>query len=128
MIAAIRAWESRHRNHLCLVLFVVALCSFLLYNAILTTSHRQSIGYGTTDLAVFYVAGAAMVGTNDLEPSQVYEREIMKDAVKKVRPEKGGTLFLYPPPGRVAIHTFRSSQYKSSKQYLAIRKLPVFYW
>ncbi len=78
-------------------LFAFAIIFFVFYQGHLMTPERSVIAYGKTDLAVFYVAGAAITGRMDITPIQLYERKSIKSAIKEVRSQDGGTYFLYPP-------------------------------
>ncbi|PIW36795.1 MAG: hypothetical protein COW24_03465 [Candidatus Kerfeldbacteria bacterium CG15_BIG_FIL_POST_REV_8_21_14_020_45_12] len=97
MFTRLRDLEFKHRNVLRTALFFAVICGFVFYNAVLTTPQRKASAYGKTDLAVFYVAGSSVIGTIDLEPPELYERAPIKEAIKSVRPQLGGTWFLYPP-------------------------------
>lgn len=66
---------------------------------------NRKYGGGTTDMAVFYVAGSSVTGRMDIKPPEIYDKSIMRPAVQSIK-EKGGTLYLYLPPTAVLFAPF----------------------
>jgi hypothetical protein len=59
---------------------------------------RKKTGYGKTDLAVLYVAGASAGDTRLQTPETLLNTDLFKAEVKKLRRQEGGSKYLYPIP------------------------------
>ncbi len=114
MFAKLSAWENSNRRLLRWALFGFAIICFIFYLGVLRTPTRDTVAYGKTDLAVFYVAGATITGTIDLEPAQLYKRKPIKAAIKEIRPQSGGTWFLYPPASALFFAPFSLVDFKTA--------------
>ncbi|MFH1426123.1 MAG: glycosyltransferase family 87 protein [Candidatus Kerfeldbacteria bacterium] len=79
---------------------------FVFYNAVFLLDKYSDVGYGQTDLTVFYVVGAAMTSQHGLEPAEVLDKKALRQAIMELREHRGGTQFLYPPQSAVLFVPF----------------------
>jgi hypothetical protein len=82
--------------------YVLCLCavSIFVFQATSITPDRSYRGYGTIDLAVFYVAGQSILGTTSVKAPAIYSKAL-KTPIRQIRPHLGGTKFLYPPQAAI---------------------------
>lgn len=76
----------------------LAVAFFVSFFCIYKFSDLRTSGYGKIDLAVFYVAGASISGTMDVQPTDMFlNKKDFRAGIKSIRKQDGGTRFLYLP-------------------------------
>lgn len=80
------------------ILMVFAAIFFVWYSVFHTIAVGKNQAAGKTDLAVFYAAGRIIANEPDIPAIDIYKRKAILPIIKSVRPQKGGTKYLYTPP------------------------------
>lgn len=101
-------------------IFIIAVVFFVTYTGVYLVQKEDNIGYGKTDFAVFYVAGAAISGTLDIKPSQLYDEKAVKPIIKEIRENKGAFRYLYFPQAAFFFTPFSFVPYEYSFRYWAV--------
>lgn len=83
---------------------VAAICvmlGFLWYHGYYYMHEHQQHAAGKVDLAVFYIAGAAITNQAELEPLELYTQNKIRPAIELIRKQDGGSHYLYLPQAAI---------------------------
>jgi hypothetical protein len=80
------------------VLMMLAALFFVWYSVFHTIETGKNQAAGKTDLAVFYAAGQIIAHEPDIPAIDIYKRKKIFPIIQSIRPQKGGTKYLYTPP------------------------------
>ncbi len=91
---------------------------------------------GKVDLAVFYVAGAAITRQANLEPIELYSQNKIRPAIEQIRKQDGGSHYLYLPqaallfaPATILPFTMFAKVWSVVNSMLIVTSLyAVIYW
>lgn len=98
------------------VLFFLAYgCVYQFYDSV---SVRR--GYGAVDFAVFYVAGSTLTSTLEFYPADLYVSKTRMSVIKSLRPQSGGTRYLYPPQATFFFAPFAALPFRASTQLWSV--------
>lgn len=79
------------------VIAVLVVGIWLWYHGYYYNHTHQQQAAGKVDLAIFYVAGAAITNQADLEPIELYTQNKIRPAIEQIRKQDGGSHYLYLP-------------------------------
>lgn len=88
------------------IVAVLVISAFIGYNAVYLFHKHGGAGFGLIDFAVFHTSGEVLLGNTDLEPIEIYTKDKFRALVQEVRPQGGGTQFLYPAPAALFFALF----------------------
>lgn len=92
------AMKQQHIQTVRYITAFLAVLFFVSFFCVYKYSDLRSSGYGKIDLAVFYVAGASISGTMDVQPTDMFlNKKDFRAGIKSIRSVDGGTRFLYLP-------------------------------
>lgn len=82
--------------------------------------------YGAVDFAVFYVAGSTLTGTLEFHPADLYVSKTRMAVIQSIRPQSGGTRYLYPPQATFFFAPFALLPFRASTQLWSVMIAAAF--
>ncbi|HLD21662.1 MAG TPA: glycosyltransferase family 87 protein [Patescibacteria group bacterium] len=106
---------------------IIAIFFFLVSFVPHRMEKKQWQAYGKTDFAVFYVVGKVLAGKTSLQPIEIYtNKPAFRKEIFRVRPQKGGTRFLYLPQSGLLFIPFSFLRFKYAAYTWAVLNASLF--